>query len=266
MQLTALAVVGLAALAKADQCSPQIWPGSNACEYTTSCLSGNIQWMRPTDDCQWTFVRDGASALELSADWFTGLVNLTFYDGKGPHAKVLGFVDNKQSHPSVHVTSNTGMIFVKLHAASFLPLLPPSAPEDALALKFNFQLKDECSIHGSDCKKCVTAGCGMVYGGGCVPDCPAEKPCWADAGFGVDDACSAYQGAVDKGTLCHSKSDCKSCLATECHWDKKGNRCVSLSDCNSPDQPCNLADTCEISKRVKGPQNRPLSSILKRLR
>lgn len=257
MKIAALAVAGFA-LATADRsCSPQVGTGPGPCEFTTTCLSGTIKWSYPNNDCQWIFYRDAASSLELSASWFTALgVNVTFYDGREPkHAKVLGSVEGKSDKASMKVTSTTGLINVMLHG-------PPQMK--TYALNFDYKLEDECSGHRSDCNKCLTAGCGLVSGGWCVPDCPVAN-CYSDVGFGIDDACSAYQLSMDQSARCHPKSDCQSCLAAECHWNKKGNSCVSLSDCNFPDQPCDLADTCEIS-RVKGPKNRTLSSILKRLR
>lgn len=134
MQLAALAVI-LVALAQADPCSPQVGTKPGPCDFTTStCTSGTVTWSYPNNDCQWVFIREGASSLEMSASWFTAMfVNVTFYDGKQPeYANVLGFVEGKSYNANMTVTSTTGIINVVLNG-------PPQMKTYALA--FTYQLK-----------------------------------------------------------------------------------------------------------------------------
>lgn len=264
MQLSAFAVAGLVALVKADPCMVQLGRSDVPCVYSTSdCLSGTIQWNYPTNSCQWTFSPQGASALELSASWATAeYSNVTFYDGIGPDANVIGFVEGKSDQAGVNLTSSTGMIHVKLRG-------PPTMMTYALIFDYKLTPKEKCSIYSDDCQKCLNAGCFMMDNF-CTPLCPSDAPCWGRTqNTEIAATCAARKQSMDKDALCQSKSDCESCHDVGCKWNVKGDSCIA--SCGF--FPCELATTCEWWMRVKGQASEgrrgdpiALSNILQRLR
>lgn len=183
--------------------------------------------------------------MQMSANWATAeYTNLTFYDGTSPSANVLAFVAGTGDEAHVNLTSNTGVIHVKLRG-------PATMMTYALIFEYNLVPKDKASLYDGDCQKCLAAGFSMMSGPACVPMCPTDVSCWNKYDTtGVDVICAQRQKRLDKVALCSSKRDCAGCLGVGCNWNLKASNCIV--DCGF--FPCELANTCPAGEvlRVKG--------------
>jgi len=210
------------------------------CAYQTSdCVDGVVQWNYPMNKCEWTFGPAGASAIRLSATWATALgVNLTFFDGTSSVANQIGFVAGGQlNEASINVTSQTGVVFVKL-----------SGPSEMLsyALIFDYTIttaaSSKCTAYNGDCQNCLSAGCAFRgLAPECVDSCPTGETCLTVNRLSQITPASACASRLTD--TCSSKSSCTDCQQAGCQWgtiDGADPTCVAT--CNT--QNCATISIC----------------------
>jgi hypothetical protein len=216
------------------------------CVYSTSsCKSGLIQWNYPEDMCEWTFSPRGASSVLISANWRTATdVNVSFYDGHAPNAKLLGTVVGRGDDASATLVSRTGTIFVRLNG-------PPSMMTYALIFDYTLTINpDRCAVNEGNCRACLLAGCSMHgAGSACVNTCPAETTCWSATSGSAANVCGSRKTFIDQRTLCSARGTCRSCVAGgQCKWGGPVGQSPACHSSCEPNMKCEFS-SCPVQQK-----------------